>query len=56
MPKKKNNEEVIRSPKFELVKGYYDTGKWAKKAVKNAVIKGWITAAEYLEITGEPYE
>ena len=43
------------SPKFDLVKGYYDTGKWKKKAVKNAVVYGWITAAEYEEITGEPY-
>ena len=43
------------SPKFELVKGYYDSGAWGKKAVKNAVVKGWITAAEYQEITGEKY-
>ena len=43
------------SPKFELVKGYYDAGLWKKKAVKNAVIKGWITAVEYEEIVGEPY-
>ena len=44
------------SAKFELVKNYYDTGRWSKKAVKNAVVKSWITAAEYEEITGEPYE
>ncbi len=43
------------SEKFELVKEYYDTGRWKKKAVRNAVAKGWITAAEYEEITGEPY-
>ena len=43
------------SEKFELVKNYYDSGLWKKKAVKNAVKKGWITAAEYQEITGEPY-
>lgn len=43
------------SAKFELVKGYYDAGLWKKKAVRNAVIKGWITAAEYEEIVGEPY-
>lgn len=42
------------SEKFELVKGYYPN-KWGKKAVKNAVIRGWITAEEYEEITGEPY-
>lgn len=44
------------SEKFELVKGYYDSGKWKKKAVKNAVVKGWITVSEYKEITGEDYE
>ena len=30
------------SEKFELVKSYYDAGIWSKKAVKNAVKKGWI--------------
>ena len=43
------------SEKFYDVKGYYDSGMWKKKAVKNAVVKGWITAAEYAEIVGEPY-
>lgn len=43
------------SPKFEKVKRYYDTGMWNKAMVRNAVVKGWITAAEYLEITGEEY-
>lgn len=56
MAKKKTVQEVVRSPKFDLVKGYYDAGKWAKKAVRNAVVRGWITAAEYQEITGEVYE
>ena len=43
------------SPKFELVKAYYEDGLWNQKAVKNAVKRNWITAAEYEEITGEPY-
>ncbi len=47
--------QMDHSPKFELVKDYYDSGRWSKKAVKNAVVKGWITAAEYDEITGEVY-
>ncbi|MBQ3281543.1 MAG: XkdX family protein [Eubacterium sp.] len=54
--KKAKSEPVEHSPKFELVKSYYDAGLWKKKAVKNAVVKGWITAAEYEEITGEQYE
>ena len=38
------------------IKEYYEHGLWKKKAVKNAVKKGWITADEYKEITGEDYE
>lgn len=44
------------SPKFNKVKGYYDNGLWNKTMVRNAVVKGWITAEEYQEITGEVYE
>lgn len=43
------------SQKFNKVKSYYDNGLWNKAMVKNAVSKGWITAAEYEEIVGEPY-
>ena len=44
------------SEKFELIKSYYINGFWKKKAIKNAVVKGWITAEEYEEIVGEPYD
>ena len=44
------------SPKYDLVKGYYDAEMWGKKAVRNAVKKAWITAEEYAEITGETYD
>lgn len=44
------------SKKYELVKVYYDAGLWSKTRVRNAVIKGWITAEEYELITGEVYE
>ena len=44
------------SRKFEKVKEYYDKGLWTKGMVANAVVKGWITAAEYEEITGEPFQ
>jgi uncharacterized XkdX family phage protein len=43
------------SSKFEKVKRYYDSGLWNKKMVRNAVVKGWITAEEYTIITGEVY-
>jgi predicted DNA-binding ArsR family transcriptional regulator len=53
---KKKTAVVEHSKRFELVKSYYDAKRWGKKAVYNAVGKGWITAAEYEEITGEKYE
>ena len=45
----------MKSKNFEKVKSYYDKGLWSKQAVKNAVVKKWITASEYEEITGETY-
>lgn len=44
------------SPKFEKVRDYYESGRWNLKMVRNAVVAHWITAAEFEEITGEPYE
>ena len=44
------------SKKFAVVKQYYDKCLWTKKAVHNAVEKGWITAEEYELIVSEPYE
>ncbi len=46
----------MHSKDFEHIKEMYDLNLWSKKYVKNAVKKGKITAAEYEEITGEPYE
>lgn len=43
------------SAKFDKVKDYYDRGLWNESRVANAVVKGWITEAEYEEITGIPY-
>ena len=42
--------------KFEKVQLYYEKGLWDKSRVRNAVIKGWITAEEYENIVGVPYE
>lgn len=39
------------SPKFELVKRYYDSGLWSKERVHNAIGK-WITEEEYILIVG----
>lgn len=44
------------SGKFEKVKCYFDRGLWNVSRVRNAVVKGWITAEEFQIITGQPYE
>lgn len=45
-----------KSKKFKTVKQFYDDGLWGINRVHDAVGKGWITAEEYREITGEDYE
>lgn len=42
--------------KFDKVKSYFEAGLWDLTRVKNAVLKGWITAEEYETITGEAFE
>ena len=41
---------------FEKIKLYYETGLWDINRVKDAVVKGKITAEQYEEITGEEYD
>ena len=41
--------------KYSIVKAHYDEGTWTIEQVRNAVIKGWITESEYMEITGQEY-
>jgi uncharacterized XkdX family phage protein len=43
------------SSKFHKVKEYYGKGLWNIQRVRNAVVKKWITAEEFEEITGESY-
>lgn len=45
----------MHSPKYNKVKRYYDESLWTAKQVADAVVKGWITADEYEEITGEVF-
>lgn len=45
----------MHSKKFTMVKHFYTIGAWDKTRVHNAVVKEWITADEYKEITGEDY-
>jgi hypothetical protein len=44
-----------RSPRYEQVKGYWDNYLWNETRLRNAVLKLWITAAEFTEITGIDY-
>ena len=41
---------------FKKIKKWYEQGVWTKMMVANAVVKGVITAEQYEEIVGEPYE
>lgn len=43
------------SEKFIMVKDFYDRDLWDIERVRNAVVKGWITAEEFETITGQPY-
>lgn len=42
----------MHSEKFDRVYTYYKNKLWDEDRVRNAVLKGWITIAEYSEITG----
>lgn len=44
------------SAKYSTVKKYWSMGMWDESRVRNAVVKGWITAEEFEEITGLIYE
>lgn len=41
---------------MEKIKYYFDCGFWTVEMVKNAVIKGKITVADFETITGIKYE
>jgi len=43
------------SANYEKVKRYYVLKIWNETRVRNAVVKGWITEAEFTEITGKEY-
>lgn len=56
MKRWRKEETQMKSKKFNTVKQFYDGGLWGESRVRAAVVKGWITAEEYKEITGEDYE
>ncbi len=46
----------MHSKMYDKIAEYYLSGFWNTEMVKNAVKKNKITASEYEEITGMPYE
>lgn len=40
---------------FEKIKKFYDMGLWSEAQVKDAVVKGIISAEEYKKIIGNEY-
>ncbi len=44
------------SEKYFTVKNWFSLGVWTDIRVRNAVNLGWITEAEYEEITGNAFE
>ena len=47
---------TTHSKKYSMLKSYYWMGFWTIKMMRCAVVKKWITADEFKEITGEDYE
>lgn len=43
------------SKNYDKVRRYYSLKLWDEIRVRNAVVKGWITAEEFSEITGMNY-
>lgn len=46
----------MASAKYKELRNYYLFGLWDKEMLKKGVVKRWITAEEYKEITGIEYE
>ena len=47
---------MMMSKWFKKIKEWYEAGYWTTGMVRNAVVKGKITADEFKEITGTDYE
>ncbi len=43
------------STNYEKVRRYYNMKLWNETRVRNAVVMGWITKAEFTDITGKAY-
>jgi hypothetical protein len=52
---KRRRNTMEHSKNYQKVKRYYDMKMWEETRVRNAVKMGWITEAEFQEITGKEY-
>ena len=43
------------SEKYDMIKTFYMRKMWDEKKVRDAVVKGWITADEFKQITRIEY-
>ncbi len=46
----------MATDRFDKVKTYYEKGLWNVNRVRDAVRKGWISAAQYIVLTGQKNE
>ena len=46
---------TTHSKNFELIREFYSVS-WDDSRVHDAVVKGWLTEAEYKTITGKTYK
>ena len=46
---------MIHSKYYDKCKTYWLSRLWNENRMRNAVLKGWITASEFTEITGIRY-
>lgn len=47
---------MAQSAKYAMVKEFYEKGAWNEVRMKNAVLRGYITEAEFQKITGKAYK
>lgn len=50
------NSISIQSPRYDILKGYYDMGIYDNESMKVFVSCGWISSEEYEQITSRKYQ
>lgn len=47
---------MAKRSRYEIIKAYYDSGRWTLAMVYASVGRGYITAEQFKKITGHDYE